>query len=86
MKKTILLSLVVFISSLCSAYIAQAAINSMKYRQIEQVTVFSSEYLDKNNLNFAKFEDKISEKESVTCYVVYKPTLPQYSPTMSCVR
>lgn len=78
--------MVVCISSVSSVFVAQAAINSMKYKMIEQVTVFSSEYLDKNNLNFAKFEDKISEKESVTCYVVYKPTLPQYSPTMSCVK
>ena len=86
MKKILLLSLVVSISSVSSVLVAQAAFNAVKYKQIEQVTVFSSEYLDKNNLNFAKFEDKISEKESVTCYVVYKPTLPQHSPTMSCIK
>lgn len=87
MKKTILFGLIVFISSLCSAYIAQAGVLALnKYKAIDQVTVFSGEYLDKNNLTFVKFEDKISEKESVTCYVVNKPSLPQYSPAMSCVK
>lgn len=86
MKKIILLALVVCISSVSSVLVAQAAINSMKYKMIDQVTVFSSEYLDKNNLNFVKFEDKISETEKVTCYIIQKPALSQHNPTISCVK